>query len=53
MLEYIDHLHEHFIDPVRVKNGRYLAPSAPGYSIGIKPESRKRFSFPGGEEWKK
>jgi L-fuconate dehydratase len=53
MLEYIDHLHEHFIDPVRVKNGRYLAPSAPGYSIGIKPESRKRFSFPDGEEWKK
>jgi L-fuconate dehydratase len=52
MLEYIDHLHEHFVDPVRVKNGHYLAPAAPGYSIEIKEASRKQFRFPDGPEWK-
>jgi len=45
---YVDHLHEHFEDPVRVVNGRYLVPSRPGYSITIKPESRERYAFPDG-----
>jgi L-fuconate dehydratase len=36
--EFVDHLHEHFVDPVRVVGGRYLAPT-PGYSIEIRPES--------------
>jgi len=49
--EYVDHLHEHFVDPVRVENGRYLAPTAPGYSIEIRPESLSEFAFPDGAGW--
>jgi L-fuconate dehydratase len=49
--EFIDHLHEHFVDPVRVVGGRYLAPSAPGCGIEIKPESLARFAFPDGAGW--
>jgi L-fuconate dehydratase len=49
--EYVDHLHEHFVDPVRVIGGRYLAPTAPGYSIEIRPESLSEYAFPGGAGW--
>jgi L-fuconate dehydratase len=49
--EFVDHLHEHFVDPVRVVRGRYLAPEAPGYSIEIKPESLAEFAFPDGAGW--
>ncbi len=49
--EFVDHLHEHFVDPVRVARGRYLAPTAPGYSIEIKPESLAEFAFPDGASW--
>ncbi len=49
--EFVDHLHEHFVDPVRVVNGRYLAPTVPGYSIEIKPESLSEFAFPDGGCW--
>jgi L-fuconate dehydratase len=49
--EFVDHLHEHFVDPVRVERGRYLAPEAPGYSIEIKPESLVEFAFPDGAGW--
>lgn len=52
MVEYVDHLHEHFVDPVRVKDGRYLLPTAPGYSVTMKPESIEEFSFPGGAAWR-
>ncbi len=51
VIEYVDHLHEHFNDPVRVRNGRYAVPLAPGYSITIKPESRLRYAFPDGAAW--
>jgi L-fuconate dehydratase len=51
--EFVDHLHEHFVDPVRVENGRYLAPTAPGYSIEIRPESLSEFAFPDGAGWLK
>ena len=51
IIEYVDHLHEHFIDPVRVRDGRYLVPEAPGYSITMKPESLTRFEFPDGGAW--
>ena len=43
--EFVDHLHEHFVDPVACRDGRYLAPTAPGYSIEIKPESLSEFAF--------
>jgi L-fuconate dehydratase len=49
--EFVDHLHEHFVDPVRVVKGRYLAPTVPGYSIEIKPESLSEFAFPDGANW--
>lgn len=51
-LEYVDHLHEHFIDPVVIRNGHYLPPVAPGYSITMKPESLAKFSYPDGEAWR-
>jgi L-fuconate dehydratase len=49
--EYVDHLHEHFVHPVRVVDGRYQAPVAPGYSIEIKPASLSEFAFPDGAGW--
>jgi L-fuconate dehydratase len=51
VIEYVDHLHEHFVDPVRVHNGRYVVPESPGYSITMKPESLARFAFPDGPAW--
>jgi L-fuconate dehydratase len=52
MLEYVDHLHEHFVDPVRTRRGRYLVPEAPGYSITIKPQSLDDHEFPTGKVWR-
>jgi L-fuconate dehydratase len=51
VIEYVDHLHEHFEDPVVVRGGRYMAPTRPGYSITIRPESRMAHRFPGGAAW--
>lgn len=41
--EYVDHLHEHFVSPCVVENGRYAVPTAPGFSIEMKPASMERF----------
>jgi L-fuconate dehydratase len=49
--EFVDHLHEHFVHPARVEGGRYLAPTAPGYSAEIKSGSLDRFSYPEGSAW--
>jgi L-fuconate dehydratase len=49
--EFVDHLHEHFEDPVVIRNARYMPPSTPGYSITIKPDSRVRHRFPDGVVW--
>ncbi len=51
VIEYVDHLHEHFLDPVVIRDGRYLPPSAPGYSITMKPESLQTYAFPDGPAW--
>ena len=51
ILEYVDHLHEHFVDPVTMKNGNYMPPERPGYSIEMKPESLDMYEFPTGEVW--
>ena len=51
-LEFADHLHEHFVDPVIVKNGQYIAPTAPGYSATMRPESLDEYEFPHGSAWK-
>jgi L-fuconate dehydratase len=49
--EFVDHLHEHFADPVTMRRGRYLAPQAPGYSTTIRDESRAAYRFPDGPVW--
>ena len=51
LLEFVDHLHEHFIDPVRMKDGRYMPPALPGYSIEMKPASLDEYEFPAGPAW--
>jgi L-fuconate dehydratase len=51
VLEYVDHLHEHFVDPVRMKAGRYVAPAAAGYSITMKEQSLSEYEYPHGEAW--
>jgi len=50
--EYVDHLHEHFVDPCVIHQARYQAPTAPGYSISMKPESLDEFEFPVGSAWR-
>ena len=52
VIEFVDHLHEHFEEPVTIRRGRYMPPTGPGYSITIKPESRARYQFPDGEVWR-
>ncbi|CAB3780540.1 L-fuconate dehydratase [Pararobbsia alpina] len=51
VLEYVDHLHEHFIDPVVIRDGRYMPPELPGYSIEMIEASLERFHFPQGAAW--
>lgn len=48
ILEYVDHLHEHFLEPAQTEAGHYVTPRAPGYSVQMKPESLEEFGFPGG-----
>ena len=49
--EFVDHLHEHFVHPVRMRRGRYMPPIAPGYSSEIKAETRQAYRFPEGVQW--
>jgi L-alanine-DL-glutamate epimerase and related enzymes of enolase superfamily len=51
VIEYVDHLHEHFVDPVRIVHGHYLAPTLPGLSAQMLPESLKEFTYPDGPVW--
>jgi L-fuconate dehydratase len=52
VIEYVDHLHEHFVTPVKIHRGHYMVPQAPGYSCEILPESLKNFSYPDGAAWR-
>ena len=52
VVEYVDHLHEHFVHPVVIRDGRYMAPTAPGYSIEMKGDSLKTYDFDTGEAWR-
>jgi L-fuconate dehydratase len=52
IIEYVDHLHEHFYDPVIIKNGAYMPPKMPGYSITMKSGSLQDYSFPDGRMWR-
>ncbi|HEX2443168.1 MAG TPA: L-fuconate dehydratase [Vicinamibacterales bacterium] len=49
--EFVDHLHEHFIDPVVIRNARYMPPARPGYGTAILPESRLAYRYPEGPVW--
>ena len=51
VIEYVDHLHEHFVDPVVVRGGRYLTPTAPGFGAEMKADTLRRFSYPDGPQW--
>ena len=51
--EFVDHLHEHFLNPVEVVRGRHRAPLAPGYSAEMRPESLTTYVFPQGGAWQK
>jgi L-fuconate dehydratase len=50
--EFVDHLHEHFEDPVVIRRARYMPPARPGYSITIRPESRLLHRYPDGAVWR-
>jgi L-fuconate dehydratase len=50
-VEYVDHLHEHFEDPCVIRDGCYVAPSMPGFSIRMLEASLDRYQYPGGEAW--
>jgi L-fuconate dehydratase len=52
LAEYADHLHEHFVDPLVTKDGRYIPPKAPGYSATMRPESLDEHEFPTGPAWR-
>ncbi|HET6424172.1 MAG TPA: enolase C-terminal domain-like protein, partial [Planctomycetaceae bacterium] len=51
LCEFAGHLHEHFLDPVVMKSGRYTVPTTPGYSITMKPSSIAEYTFPYGAAW--
>ncbi|WP_151476682.1 enolase C-terminal domain-like protein [Streptomyces albicerus] len=51
VVEYVDHLHEHFTDPAVVVAGRYRAPGAPGFSARMRPESVAAHTYPDGPVW--
>lgn len=53
MIEYVDHLHEHFEDPVVIKNGNYRPPANPGYSITLKNNVFDLYAFPEGKVWQR
>jgi|SRR5579871_414791 len=52
VIEYVDHLHEHFLDPVVIRYARYMPPSRAGYSIEMKRASMEVHQFPSGTVWK-
>jgi L-fuconate dehydratase len=51
MIEYVDHLHEHFEQPVEIRGGRYAAPLGPGIGAALHPASIAEFTYPTGPAW--
>lgn len=51
VVEYVDHLQEHFIEPVVIKAAHYMPPQLPGYSITMKADSLDKYEFPKGPVW--
>ncbi len=52
MIEFVDHLHEHFVEPCRIEHGHYMMPTSPGYSIEMVEETLKDYRFPEGKIWR-
>jgi L-fuconate dehydratase len=52
VIEYVEHLHEHFLTPITMKGRRYMPPTVPGFSITMKPESLDEYEFPKGPVWR-
>jgi len=50
-IEYVNHLHHHFVTPIVVENGKYWVPTAPGYSIDMKEEALNEYVYPEGKVW--
>lgn len=51
MIEYSAHLHEHFVDPLVIKNAQYMPPQAPGYSVTMLPASIAAYTYLTGAVW--
>ncbi|WNL44677.1 L-fuconate dehydratase [Dyella sp. BiH032] len=51
-IEFVDHLHEHFDDPVTIRDGRYRAPTAPGFSARMHERTLVEYGFPDGPVWR-
>ncbi|TXN31078.1 L-fuconate dehydratase [Lacisediminihabitans profunda] len=49
--EFVDHLHEHFVEPCVVSAGAYVLPTQPGYSAEMFADSIEEFAFPAGRYW--
>jgi L-fuconate dehydratase len=52
MIEYVGHLHEHFVDPVEIRGGRYVAPGAPGFGAQMHEQTIADYRFPDGRVWR-
>ncbi|MEC5343307.1 enolase C-terminal domain-like protein [Brenneria populi] len=52
VLEYVDHLHENFLEPINIKRGHYMPPKMPGYGVTMKEASVAQFEYPKGTEWR-
>jgi len=52
VIEYVDHLHEHFLNPVNIRRAHYMLTEEPGYSIEILKQSIYQYSFPNGSAWR-
>lgn len=51
VIEYVDHLHEHFVEPCVINRGHYMPPQRPGYSIEMKAETITQYQYPHGPIW--
>lgn len=52
-IEFVDHLHEHFVDPVIIRHGHYVAPTEPGFSARMHEQSLQDYLYPYGRVWQK
>jgi L-fuconate dehydratase len=52
VVEFVDHLHQHFLDPVKIEGGCYVAPLVPGASAQMHQASIDEYVFPSGSYWK-